>query len=333
MIWDKITLETDTGELVEGVAPLIITASRATDIPAFYGEWFRRRLEAGYICWVNPFSGKLLYVSLEKLRLIVFWTKHCPDAFLPLLESLEVRGVGFYFQYTLNDYEREGLEPGVPEIGERIDSFRRLSGKFGRERTIWRFDPLILGQELSIDDLCRRISRVGEALHPYTERLVISFADIEKYEKVRRNISKKGFSFREWTEDDQRCMADGIRRLNARWNLAVSTCCEPVDLTESGILHGKCVDDELITRLSPSMKNFFALPATRKDPGQRKQCGCVPAKDIGQYNTCPHLCVYCYANSSPEMVKKKLSAHDTRRDTISGAVGKLPDRGTQVTQL
>ena len=317
MIWDRVTLETDRGETVEGIAPLIITASRGTDIPAFYGEWLRKRLEAGYIRWVNPFSGKSLYVSLRKLRFVVFWTKHCPSSFFPLLDRLEERGVGYYFQYTLNDYEEEGLEPGVPEIGQRIECFRRLSGKIGVERIIWRFDPLTLGQALTIDTLSDRIRKVGKALHPHTERLVISFADIEKYEKVRRNVRKNGFAYREWTEDDQRHLAQDVREINSRWNLTVSTCCEVADLSEFGIFHNKCVDDELIVRLSPSLESFFTRRGSGKDPGQRKHCGCVPAKDIGQYNTCPHLCVYCYANSSPDLVERKLAGHRVEGDTIS----------------
>ena len=156
---------------------MIISASRRTDIPAFYAEWFFRRLEAGYCAWVNPFNQKKMYVSFKNCRVVVFWSKN-PEPILPYLHKLDERGIHYYFQFTLNDYEQEGFEPNVPELERRIETFRKLSGMIGKERVIWRFDPLIVTPSLSTDMLLARIERIGDSLKGCTEKLVFSFVDV-----------------------------------------------------------------------------------------------------------------------------------------------------------
>ena len=144
--WQKVTIKTINGDVV-GIAPIIISASRATDIPAFYPEWFMHRLKEGYVKWINRFNGQSKYVSFEKTRAIVFWTKN-PEPFMRYLPELDDTGIHYYFTFTLNDYEAEKLEPNVPELKKRIDTFRRLSEKIGKEMVVWRFDPLILTKRL-----------------------------------------------------------------------------------------------------------------------------------------------------------------------------------------
>ena len=281
-------------------APMIISASRATDIPAFYADWFLRRLENGYVRWRNPFSGQDSYVSFGNTRFIVFWSKN-PAPLLSHLSWLKERGIGCYIQYTLNDYEAEGLEPNVPPLEQRIDTFGRLVDALGIGAVVWRFDPLILTDRINIDTLLDKIARIADALVGRTEKLVFSFADIESYKKVSRNLRQSGIDYREWDKASMREFASRLSMLNRdNWNFRLATCAERTDLSEYGIEHNRCIDPELISRLAPNdavLQNF--LYNARGDSGQRKACGCILSKDIGAYNTCPHGCLYCYANTSP----------------------------------
>ena len=177
------------GNKINQVAPVVVSASRATDIPAFYAEWFFRRLEAGYCAWVNPFNQKKMYVSFKNCRVVVFWSKN-PEPILPYLHKLDERGIHYYFQFTLNDYEQEGFEPNVPELERRIETFRKLAEMIGKERVIWRFDPLIVTPSLSTDMLLARIERIGDSLKGCTEKLVFSFVDVKAYRKVQSNLVK-----------------------------------------------------------------------------------------------------------------------------------------------
>lgn len=294
-----ISMHDDSGAEVTAQAPLIISASRATDIPAFYADWFFRRLEKGYVRWRNPFSGQDSYVSFGNTRFIVFWSKN-PAPLLPYLPILKERGIGCYIQYTLNDYEAEGLEPNVPPLSQRIETFRRAVEALGRGAVVWRFDPLVLTYKINIDTLLEKIAHIANALTGYTEKLVFSFADIESYKKVSRNLRQSGINYREWDEESMRESAARLSTLNRNnWNLELATCAERIDLSEYGIGHNRCIDPELISRLAPDdeiLQNF--LYKAKTDTGQRKACGCILSKDIGAYNTCPHGCLYCYANTS-----------------------------------
>lgn len=295
-----ISICNDNGTVVIAQAPLIISASRATDIPAFYTDWFFRRLEKGYVRWRNPFSGQDSYVSFGNTRFIVFWSKN-PAPLLPQLSTLKERDIGCYIQYTLNDYEAEGLEPNVPPLKQRIDTFRWLVDALGPGAVVWRFDPLILTDQIIIDTLLEKIAHIADALVSYTDKLVFSFADIESYKKVSRNLRHSGVNYREWDEATMREFASRLSTLNRdNWNFRLATCAEAIDLWEYGIEHNRCIDPELISRLTPDdaiLQNF--LYNAKTDSGQRKACGCILSKDIGAYNTCPHGCLYCYANTFP----------------------------------
>lgn len=294
-----IPIRNNNGTEVIAQAPLIISASRATDIPAFYADWFFRRLDNGYLRWRNPFSGQESYVSFKNARFIVFWSKN-PAPLLSHLSRLKERGIGCYIQYTLNDYEYEGLEPNVPTLTQRIDTFRRLVDALGLGTVVWRFDPLILTDRINIDTFLQKIASIADALVGHTEKLVFSFADIESYKKVSRNLRLKSINYHEWDEESMREFALRLSMLNRdNWNFRLATCAERIDLSEYGIEHNRCLDPELISRLAPDdaiLQNF--LYNTKTDNGQRKTCGCILSKDIGAYNTCPHGCLYCYANTS-----------------------------------
>ena len=186
-------------------------------------------------------------------------------------------------------------------MAQRIDTFRRLVDTLGSGGGVWRFDPLILTDKINIDTLLEKIAHIADALVGHAEKLVFSFADINTYKKVSRNLRLSGINYREWDEESMREFALRFSTLNHdNWNLRLATCTERIDLSEYGIEHNRCIDLELINRLAPHdaiLQNF--LYNAKTDTGQRKACGCILSKDIGAYNTCPHGCLYCYANTSP----------------------------------
>lgn len=212
MAWKKINIQRENGEWVDAQAPEIISASRSTDIPAFYADWFFHRLEIGYSAWRNPFNGANSYVSYKDTRFIVFWSKN-PKPLLQHLTKLKSHSpkIECYIQYTLNDYVTEGLEKGVPPLDERIETFKTLVKKLGKGRVIWRFDPLILTDRISQDDLLCKINYIGDRLLGYTEKFVFSFADIGSYRKVKINLERNGINYHEWTETE---MVDFARKLS-----------------------------------------------------------------------------------------------------------------------
>ena len=312
--WQKIKITRENGEIVEAQAPIIISASRSTDIPAFYADWFFHRLKVGYSAWTNPFNGVKSYVSYQNARFFVFWSKN-PK---PLLKHLdELKKINCYIQFTLNDYVAEGLEQKVPSVEDRIQTFKHLVEELGKGRVIWRFDPLILTDKIFIDDLLRKIENIGDQLKSYTEKLVFSFADIALYRKVKSNLEKNNINYQEWTESQMVEFAQRLSELNKKWNFQLTTCGEKIDIDKYGILHNKCIDDDLMIRIAKNDKvlmdylgveidnTFEGIKIIKKkdnhDNGQRDFCGCIVSKDIGEYNTCPHLCVYCYANTSKEI--------------------------------
>ena len=319
--------------------PIIVSASRSTDIPAFYSDWFLSRLKSGYSAWTNPFNGLKSYVSYEKTRLIVFWSKN-PEHLLDengLLDYLASKGINCYIQFTLNDYVIERLEPGVPSVGKRIDTFKRLVDRLGFGRVIWRFDPLILTDTISVDSLLEKAKFIGDSLKGYTEKMLFSFADIVSYKRVKANLDKSNIAYREFKESDMVLFAEGIHRLNQEWGFTLATCAEKIDLEQYGVVHNKCIDDDLMIKYfsdDSELMDFIGVKfeynlfgdktiirkKTTKDKGQRLCCGCVQSKDIGEYNTCVHFCEYCYANSSKEsaMNNFKKSRLNNNSETITG---------------
>jgi hypothetical protein len=306
--WDKVLIKTDSGPEIMGIAPVIISASRSTDIPGCYSDWFMHRLLGpGYVGWINPFNRALTRVSFEKTRAVVFWTKNA-EPMVKHFEALDRRGIEYYFQYTLNDYTGEGYEPGIPRLEARISTFRKVSELLGKERVVWRFDPIILRKTITPEEILTRISRLGEELKDHTERLVFSYVDIAAYAKVRGNLVD---GERDCGNDEMLRIAEGIADLNKGWGLELFTCGESVSLENFGIGHGSCVDGALLERIAPhddALMRFIDKHG-KKDAGQRKECGCIPSKDIGQYDTCPHMCRYCYANRNERVVKENRDRH------------------------
>lgn len=348
-----ITLDTGLRDVAQ--QPIIVSASRSTDIPAFYADWFFYRLKVGYSAWINPYNNQKLFVSYDKTRFIVFWSKN-PRPLLGHLDYLKERKINCYIHYTLNDYDKERIEPNVPSLQYRIDTFKRLVDYFGdTKHVIWRFDPFILTEAISEEDLLRKVENLGDQLKGYTEKLIFSFADIAIYRKVKKNLIDNHIHYREWeTAEQMNMFASQLSELNKRWNFHLATCGEKIDLVKYNIEHNRCIDDEQIVRIAYKDKElcdylnysvnqnnnlFCDMPSgaidlqnglyafkvksnaqNSKDKGQREFCGCIVAKDIGQYNTCPHLCEYCYANVSKETALKNHKCHkgNPLSETITG---------------
>lgn len=345
---EKVTITIDNGEQVEASAPVIISASRSTDIPAFYAKWLFNRLAKGYCAWYNPFNQQKMYISFKSCKVIVFWTKN-PKPILPYLNILDEMGIHYYFQVTLNDYEHEGFEPNVPAIEERIETFKHLSQLIGKERVIWRFDPLIITPTIGPRELLKRIWYLGNKLKGFTDKLVFSFIDVKAYKKVQNNLVKETMFF---TKEDvenaeanhaQRIeIVEGLQKIRSAWKeqgweIDMATCAEDIDLESFGIEHNRCIDGEFMKRIFsddeelvyylhtlqwPTRDMFGQLPPIPnkakkvKDAGQRKICGCMVSKDIGMYNTCRHFCVYCYANTSKECVLRNMAKHNDESESI-----------------
>lgn len=335
MEWKKEYITLDDGAKVEAQTPIIISASRSTDIPTFYTEWFVNRWKTGYIKWINPFNNKPLYISFKNTRVVVFWTKN-PRPMFEYLDFLDANIPNYYFQFSLNDYDKEGFEAKVPKVQNRIKTFIELSNKLGKQRVVWRYDPLILTDTITIAELLKRIQNIGEQLKDYTEKLVFSFVDINIYKKVENNLKKEQVNYIEWSEELMIEFAQGLYQLTKDWGLKLGTCTEKIDLGKYNIVHNKCIDDDLMIELFSHDKvlmNFLGVEQADlfsdgkivktkklKDKGQREDCGCIMSKDIGAYNTCPHECNYCYANSSKELAKKNYQLHlqNQNSETIKG---------------
>ena len=350
MATDKIFIKNHLGEQVEATTPVIISASRSTDIPAFYSKWFFNRLAKGYCAWYNPFNQQKMYISFKNCRVVVFWTKN-PEPIIPYLHELDERNIHYYFQVTLNDYVKEGFEPNVASVEKRVETFKRLSDMIGKERVIWRFDPLIITPTIGPRELLKRIWNIGNQLKGYTDKLVFSFIDVKAYRKVQNNLVKETMLFTK--EDVENAEANHAQRIEIveglqkirntwhqeGWDVEMATCAEDIDLEQYGIEHNRCIDGELMKRLFaedeelvyylhtlkwPERDMFGQLPPIPekrknvKDSGQRKICGCMVSKDIGMYNTCRHFCVYCYANTSKEAVLKNKDKHNDESESIIG---------------
>ena len=350
MLTDKVLIINNQGKQVEATAPVIISASRSTDIPAFYAKWFFNRLAKGYCVWYNPFNQQPMYISFKNCKVVVFWTKN-PEPIIPYLPELDKRGIHYYFQVTLNDYVQEGFEPNVPPVAKRIEIFKKLSQMIGKERVIWRFDPLIVTPQIIPRMLLTRIWHIGNELKGYTDKLVFSFVDVKAYRKVQNNLIKETSYFTkedvvkaEMTNAQRMEIVDGLVKLREiwrqdGWNLQMATCAEDMELSQYGIEHNCCIDGELMKRIFAEDKELVYYlhtgklperdmfgeippipekPKDLKDKGQRKICGCMVSKDIGMYNTCRHFCVYCYANTSKEAVLKNKDKHNDESESIIG---------------
>ncbi len=288
---------------------MIISASRRTDIPAFYGDWFYNRIREGFLYVRNPYNRHLIYridLSPDQIDCLVFWTKN-PRPFIARLHELEA--YTYYFQFTVNPYDAR-FEPHVPSLEESVRTFRELSELIGKERVIWRYDPILYADQVGYDYHVHHFGQLMRLLAPYTRTCVISFLD--PYRKWKRG--EGGHLIRELTDTEIRELVSRLAPLEAEYGIKLQTCAEPIDLSSWQVYPGSCVDSNLIETLTGRRLK------TRKDPYQRPACGCSESIDIGEYQTCPHGCLYCYANNNPHEVTRRFNRHDPLSPLLIGHV-------------
>ncbi|MGD0022181.1 MAG: DUF1848 domain-containing protein [Smithellaceae bacterium] len=277
---------------------MIISCSRRTDIPAFYSDWFFNRIHEGYVLVCNPMNSKQVRnISLapSDVDCIVFWTKDPA----PMLDKLQLlQDYNFYFQFTLAPYGKD-IELNLPPKTEIIDTFLKLSDKIGKKRIIWRYDPILLSKSVGIEYHVNNFASLAKLLSGHTEKCIVSFVDM--YRHLQNKMTH--LSVRPPDESEMRVLAEKITQIANDNNIKVETCAEKIDLADLEIGHGRCIDDRLIAELTGVDLKIG------KDKNQRELCGCVASVDIGEYNTCKHLCSYCYANVNQKKVEKNNALH------------------------
>lgn len=298
---------------------MIISASRRTDIPAFYSEWLMNRIAAGFCLVPNPFRPtQVSRVSLaqDEVDAIVFWSRD-PRPLVPHLDELDIMGYPFVFQFTINGYPSL-LEPEAPKLETAIAAFIRLADMIGPLRVVWRYDPIILSDITPPEYHVQRFTEIAEALEGSTVRVVVSLLDLYRKTKRRLRALEQDGKIALWKAEasgtpgqldgDVIALFAGMAQIARDHGMKIASCAEPHDLSACGISHGACIDADML-RAALGIE-----VGRRKDPGQRRECRCVASRDIGVYDTCLNGCVYCYATDrmGPDMV------HDPHASALTG---------------
>ena len=289
---------------------MILSVSRRTDVPAFYSEWFINRIREGFVYVRNPFNANQISnvnIKSEVVDCIVFWTKN-PKPLIPHLDELNKRGYKYYFQFTITPYQRD-LEQNMVDKEEIIETFIQLSDKIGHDKVIWRYDPIVITAKYNEEYHLKEFSRLCQKLKSFTSKVVISFLD--DYRKVSKNM--KGLDVKELSSQDMFNMAQGLSLIAREQQLAIETCAEAIDLGSLGIGHGKCIDGDLIEKVT----GYNIMHKDKRD-NNRQECGCMKCIDIGQYDSCVHGCLYCYANVNKELAAKNKASHNPQSPILFG---------------
>ena len=289
------------------IAPHIVSASRRTDIPAFYMPWFLGRLRAGFARYPHPFTGEPQEVSLrlEHVHSIVFWSKDYAP-FLEHADEVEDRGYPYGCHFTITAIPRT-LEPGVPEWQQAARSFEVLSRRIGPRRVWWRFDPILLTDEFGAAHYLESFRAMAAALEGLTERCYFSFTAL--YGKARRRLEAEAVPAYEPELADKQALAQELAQMAAERGMTLHACCCG-ELVSDAVHKARCVDAGLLTELFPG----GSLKPERRPT--RKGCGCDASRDIGMYDTCPHGCIYCYANQDRKRVAARWERHDAAAEAL-----------------
>jgi hypothetical protein len=300
----------DASCILNGTAAMIVSASYRTDIPAFYGAWFMKRLEAGFCRVRNPYGGPASTVALdaESVAGFVFWTKNLGPFLAPLSEIAE-RGHPFVVQYTINGYPH-ALEASVtdwPRAGEHMHEIRRV---YGPRAAVWRYDPIIATTATTLDWHVDNFARIAARLAGACDEAVISFAQI--YRKTRRNMDAAAgsgeFTWSDPPAADKRAVATHLVAIAAEHGMTLTICAQP-DYVVEGAAPTRCIDAD---RLS----DVAGRPIAARPKAHRPDCGCVESRDIGAYDSCPHGCVYCYAVNSRALAQQRFAGHDAEGEFL-----------------
>lgn len=263
---------------------MIISASRRTDIPAFYSQWFFNRLKEKYALVPNPYHPQMVSkINLDPavVDCIVFWSKNPA----PMLKNLDkLKDYKYYFQFTLNPYGIE-IEKNLPPLNKRIEVFKQLADQIGKEKVIWRYDPIFTNETYPVSFHQEKFAEIAYELREHTERCMLGF--IDHYQHIRASVRK--FNIRPLQKEDIEKMAVSFKQTIDSYPICLDTCTIKVDLTHLGIPSGSCINGPLIERIAG-----YPISA-RKDKNQREICRCIESIDIGTYESCLNGCIYCYA--------------------------------------
>ena len=290
---------------------MILSVSRRTDIPNYYADWFLNRIDEGFLYVRNPMNPRQISrieLSPEVVDCIVFWTKN-PARLMEKLEHL--REYAYYFQFTLTGYGPD-IEPNIPDKGEKIiPAFQELSRRIGKEKVIWRYDPIFINEKYTETYHAEAFQQIAGSLAGYAEKVVISFVDL--YAKTRRNT--KGAGVRKLSRDEILRLAAELHRIAQKYGLEMETCAEPMELRKLGISHGSCIDRKLVERI------IGCRLTGSKDKNQREACGCFESVEVGTYDTCLSGCKYCYANFNHERAEQHVKRYDAKSPLLCGTLG------------
>lgn len=289
---------------------MIISASRRTDIPTYYSEWFYNRIKEGYVYVRNPMNThqiSKIMLSPDVVDGIVFWTKNP----LPMMERLdELSDYTYYFQFTLNAYGKD-MEPNVPSKNHLIiPAFQELSRRIGKDKVIWRYDPILLNEKYTQQYHLKYFEVLTDKLSRYTEKCTVSFLDF--YKNTQRNTASLNIIKPSLYQKEE--LMQQFAKIAKKAGIYMDTCAEDIDLSKFGIKHAHCIDKQRFERLGDYPLNI------EKDKNQRPACGCAESIDIGAYHTCQNGCLYCYANFSKKTVEKNAGAHDPKSPLLFGKV-------------
>lgn len=289
---------------------MILSVSRRTDIPNYYSQWFINRVREGYLYVRNPMNDhqiSKISLSPRTVDCIVFWTKNP----LPMMDKLDaLQEYPYYFQFTLTGYGKD-IEPNLPDKRKQlIGTFRELASEIGKEKVIWRYDPILFTDRYTAQYHMKAFREIAEALQGYTDRVVISFLDF--YAKTKKNM--KGIEV--VTPDNNRLypFVSELSAIAKENKMRIATCAEEMDLQPYGVEHNSCIDKTLIEHIIGCKIN------AKKDKNQRRECGCVESMDVGTYHTCRNGCKYCYANYSYEKVNRSCGLYDPHSPLLCGTI-------------
>ena len=289
---------------------MIISASRRTDIPAFYSRWFVNRLHEGYVLVRNPMNFSQvsrIILSPDTTECIVFWTKN-PKEMLAKLPEIDNLGYRYYFLFTLTPYD-QSLEPNVPDLEAAIETFQTLADRIGKDKVLWRYDPILFTDRYSEQFHCETFAELSTKLSGFTDKCIISF--LQLYGKCQRNL--KNIALKNVENDARMELIKTFNSLGEAGNISVRSCAQVINRDDVAIPPPcKCIDDRLISQIIGS--EVVAI----KDKNQREECGCIESIDIGTYNCCPHYCLYCYANNHRQSVRKNFEAHASDSPLLYG---------------
>ena len=283
---------------------MIISASYRSDIPAFYGDWFLKRLEAGFCRVVNPYGGQVHEIALtpEAVAGFVFWTRN-PGPFRAALRDVARRGFPFTVQITATGYPR-ALEASVLAPERIVALVEEIHAQYGPRAAVWRYDPVLITSVTPPDWHRRNFTTLARAFAGKVDEVVFSCAQI--YAKTRRNLNRAAqshdFTWSDPTDETKRVLLAELAAIAREQGLKPTLCAQP-DLLSPGLEPARCIDGE---RLS----DIAGQAISARDKGNRPGCLCAESRDIGAYDTCPHGCVYCYAVRRPELAKRNHRAHD-----------------------